>query len=80
MIVPPGICALVCIWFALRDHTARAALQFDWIGFIALSVAITAAQLIFDRGHRLDWFESTEMRAVRLHRRAGRSGCSSCIA
>ena len=23
MIVPPGICALVCIWFALRDHTAR---------------------------------------------------------
>ena len=23
IIVPPGICALVCIWFALRDHTAR---------------------------------------------------------
>jgi MFS transporter, DHA2 family, multidrug resistance protein len=61
MIVPPGICALVCIWFALRDYTTRTSVKFDWIGFIALSVAITSAQLIFDRGHRLDWFESTEM-------------------
>jgi DHA2 family multidrug resistance protein len=61
MIVPPGVCALVCIWFALRDHTARASVRFDWIGFIALSVAITAAQLILDRGHRLDWFDSTQI-------------------
>ena len=44
MIVPPGICALVCIWFALRDHTARAPVKFDWTGFIALSVAITCAR------------------------------------
>ncbi|MFO1159149.1 MAG: DHA2 family efflux MFS transporter permease subunit [Reyranellaceae bacterium] len=61
MIVPPGIAALICIWFALRDHTARAVVRFDWIGFIALSVAITAAQLVFDRGHRLDWFDSTQI-------------------
>ena len=61
MIVPPGLCALVCIWFALRDYTGRTPVRFDWIGFVALSVAMTAAQLIFDRGHRLDWFESTEM-------------------
>ncbi len=61
MIVPPGICALVCIWFALRDHNKRSAIQFDWIGFLALSSAIVAAQLIFDRGQRLDWFESTEI-------------------
>jgi MFS transporter, DHA2 family, multidrug resistance protein len=61
IIVPPGLCALVCIWFALRDHTARSPVKFDWTGFIALSVAVTCAQLIFDRGHRLDWFESTEM-------------------
>ena len=80
MIVPPGICALVCIWFALRDHTARTPVRFDWVGFIALSVAITAAQLILDRGHRLDWFESTRDDPVRLHRRARRSGSSSCIA
>ncbi|MGD9881764.1 MAG: DHA2 family efflux MFS transporter permease subunit [Reyranella sp.] len=61
MIVPPGVAALVCIWFALSGHTTRTVVRFDWIGFIALSVAMTAAQLIFDRGHRLDWFDSTQM-------------------
>ncbi|MSO90221.1 MAG: DHA2 family efflux MFS transporter permease subunit [Acetobacteraceae bacterium] len=61
MIVPPGICTLVCIWFALADHTKRNPIQFDWIGFLALSIAIISAQLIFDRGQRMDWFESTEI-------------------
>ena len=61
MIVPAGMCALVCIWFALADHTERKSLHFDWIGFLALSVAILAAQLIFDRGQRLDWFDSREI-------------------
>jgi MFS transporter, DHA2 family, multidrug resistance protein len=61
MIVPPGICALTCIWFALADHTKRTTTTFDWIGFLALSIAIVCAQLIFDRGHKLDWFDSTEI-------------------
>jgi DHA2 family multidrug resistance protein len=61
MIVPPGICALTCIWFALADHTQRKTVDFDWIGFLALSTAIVAAQLIFDRGQRLDWFDSAEI-------------------
>lgn len=61
MIVPPGIAALACIWVALADHTKRSSVRFDWIGFIALSTAIVAAQLIFDRGHRMDWFDSTEI-------------------
>jgi MFS transporter, DHA2 family, multidrug resistance protein len=61
MIVPPGICALVCIWFALAEHSKPSAISFDWIGFIALSVAIVAAQLIFDRGQRLYWFDSREI-------------------
>jgi MFS transporter, DHA2 family, multidrug resistance protein len=63
MIVPAGVCALICIWFALADHTERKPLDFDWIGFLALSVAILAAQLIFDRGQRLDWFDSSEITA-----------------
>jgi len=66
MIVPPGICALVCVWFALRDHTARASVKFDWTGFIALSVAMAAVQLILDRGHRLDWFDSGEIMLLAL--------------
>lgn len=61
MIVPPGLAALVCIWFALSEYTERRKVAFDWIGFLALSTAIIAAQLIFDRGQRLDWFDSTEI-------------------
>ncbi len=61
MIVPPGVCTLACIWFALSDRTERTRITFDWIGFIALSIAMAAAQLILDRGHRLDWFDSMEM-------------------
>ncbi|MCB4822475.1 DHA2 family efflux MFS transporter permease subunit [Roseicella aerolata] len=58
MIVPPGICTLVCIWFALRDHTSQSSTRFDWTGFLALSVALIAAQLVLDRGQRMDWFDS----------------------
>ncbi|MGE0225909.1 MAG: DHA2 family efflux MFS transporter permease subunit [Acetobacteraceae bacterium] len=61
MIVPPGLAAMVCVWFALRHHTERRKTPFDWTGFLALSIAIAAAQLIMDRGQRLDWFESTEI-------------------
>ena len=61
MIVPAGMCALACIWFALADRTERKPIHFDWIGFLALSTAILAAQLIFDRGQRLDWFDSREI-------------------
>ncbi len=61
MIVPPGICAVVCVWFALRDYTEKKSVKLDWTGFLALSIAIVCAQLIFDRGQKLDWFESMEM-------------------
>jgi DHA2 family multidrug resistance protein len=61
MIVPPGICALICIWFALAEHSKRSAVVFDWVGFIALSIAMVSAQLVFDRGQRLDWFDSREI-------------------
>ena len=61
MIVPPGILATVFIWFVLAGHDARQRRPFDWTGFIALAIAITAAQLILDRGQRLDWFESPEI-------------------
>lgn len=61
MVVPPGIAATAIVWIALRDHTERTAASFDWTGFIALSVAIGSAQLMLDRGHRLDWFDSPEI-------------------
>lgn len=61
MIVPPGVAALVTIWFALSDYTERRKVRFDWIGFLALSVALICAQLVCDRGQRLDWFDSTQI-------------------
>ena len=61
MIVPPGLAATTCIWFALSRHTERADARLDWTGFVALSLALAAAQLIIDRGQRLDWFASTEI-------------------
>ncbi len=61
MVVPPGIIAVVTVWFVLRDHAARSQAEFDWTGFIALSLAIGSAQLMLDRGHRLDWFDSPEI-------------------
>ena len=80
MIVPPGIAAMVCVWFALSDRTERSETNFDWTGFLALSVAISAAQLIMDRGQRLDWFEvhGNQDRGGHCHRR--RCGSSSSTA
>jgi DHA2 family multidrug resistance protein len=61
IIVPPGIASLVCIWFALREHRSTEAIRFDWIGFLALAIALVCAQLIFDRGQRMDWFDAPEI-------------------
>lgn len=62
IIVPPGILATICAWVALSGHTERRITRFDWTGFLALSVAIAAAQLIMDRGQRLDWLNAIEIR------------------
>lgn len=61
MIVPPGLATMVWIWFALRNHTSTTTLRLDWIGFLSLAMALVCAQLIFDRGQRLDWFDSPEI-------------------
>ncbi len=61
MIVPPGVCALICVWFALRGMNERSATRLDWTGFLTLSGAVVSAQLILDRGQRMDWFDSPEL-------------------
>ena len=61
MIVPPGLIAMVFIWFALAGNTARTRARLDWTGFLALSMAMAGFQLMVDRGQRLDWFESPEI-------------------
>jgi DHA2 family multidrug resistance protein len=61
MVVPPGIAATALVWFALAPYTERRVTKFDWTGFLALAIAIGSAQLIMDRGQRLDWLESPEI-------------------
>lgn len=61
MIVPPGLLAMGFIWFSLAGYTARTRARLDWLGFVALSVAMTGLQLMIDRGQRLDWFDSPEI-------------------
>jgi DHA2 family multidrug resistance protein len=61
MLVPVGVVALIGMQLTLRPDGAAAKARFDWTGFIALSVALAAIQLVLARGVRLDWFNSTEI-------------------
>ena len=60
-IVPFGVMGLIGAHFALRGSPKAAGARLDWTGFLALAVAIGAAQLMLDRGQRLDWFASAEI-------------------
>ncbi|MFN0316378.1 MAG: DHA2 family efflux MFS transporter permease subunit [Burkholderiales bacterium] len=46
---------------ALRDQDRGTSGRLGTIGFIALALCMSSAQLMLDRGHRLDWFESFEI-------------------
>ena len=52
----------------LPREERKAQAHLDWLGFISLSSGIAAAQLVFSRGQRLDWFDSIEI-VARQHRR-----------
>lgn len=61
MLVPLGLLSLLCLRLALPPDTRFTRVQLDWTGFLALSVALSALQLVLARGVRLDWFQSTEI-------------------
>src|SRR3546814_7231019 len=58
--VPIGVLAITMIMM-IPDH-AREPRRFDMIGFGLLAVALSALQLMLDRGSQLDWFDSWEIR------------------
>jgi MFS transporter, DHA2 family, multidrug resistance protein len=61
--VPFGIlCALGILLFLGRRADRPMAGRLDWLGFATLSLGIGALQLFLDRGERLDWFASPEIR------------------
>jgi MFS transporter, DHA2 family, multidrug resistance protein len=61
MIVPVALIATIVSRFALPRGKQPASAALDWIGFLSLSAAIAATQLVLSRGQRLDWYESTEI-------------------
>lgn len=60
LILPLGALAGLLAFAALNDEEKGRARPFDYTGFAFIAIAIAAAQLMFDRGQRNDWFESPE--------------------
>ena len=59
--LPIGILAFLGLLFFLPSAKARQANRFDFFGFLALSVAVGALQIMLDRGGLKDWFSSPEI-------------------
>jgi MFS transporter, DHA2 family, multidrug resistance protein len=61
--VPVGALAFLGIG-SFMSESVRERLRFDWFGFLALSLATGALQMMLDRGQELDWFGSSEIVAL----------------
>ena len=61
MNVPIAMATFTLIWFFVPETEKQLDRPFDFIGFAALTLAVASAQLMLDRGERLDWFASTEI-------------------
>lgn len=59
--LPVGVIAYLGILASLRRGHENASRPFDALGFVLLSLALGLFQLMLDRGHSRDWFESTEI-------------------
>ena len=59
--VPLGVISTALAAFALGDQERGTAGRLGTVGFIALGICMGSAQLMLDRGQRLDWFESGEI-------------------
>ena len=58
-LVPLGFSSFAVLATVPKRSTSSA-MSLDWIGFIALACSVAALQIMFDRGERNSWFESTE--------------------
>ncbi len=63
LILPICGATLLASWLWIHDAGERSLARLDWTGFLMFSIAITCAQLMMDRGERLDWWESPEILA-----------------
>jgi DHA2 family multidrug resistance protein len=58
--LPVGILTFLGLSAFLTESKAMK-LRFDWLGFLTLSIAIGAFQMMLDRGEQVDWFSSVEI-------------------
>jgi len=58
--LPIGILAFIGMTVFLPQAPRRPA-RLDWTGFVSLSIAIAALQVMLDRGQELDWLGSKEI-------------------
>jgi DHA2 family multidrug resistance protein len=61
LMAPIGVLATMLALVALGDQERGTSGRLGTLGFIALAVCMSSAQLMLDRGHRLDWFDSAEI-------------------
>jgi MFS transporter, DHA2 family, multidrug resistance protein len=59
--VPIGALTTALAAFALGDQERGTARRLGTVGFVALALCMGSAQLMLDRGHHLDWFDSAEI-------------------
>lgn len=62
-LAPISMLSILIAIFALGDQQRGTSGKLGWMGFLSLAIAIGSAQLLLDRGHRLDWLESFEISA-----------------
>jgi len=58
--LPIGAVAFYGIWRYIHAGAAARRIRFDMFGFVTLSIAIGALQMLLDRGEQNDWFASLE--------------------
>ncbi len=59
--IPIGILSFVGLFLFMKETKKEKHVQLDWFGFLTLAVGVSFLQIMADRGHRLDWFESVEI-------------------
>jgi len=61
--LPIGILAFLGVQIFIGKDSETKAKPFDFLGFGSLVIFISAIQLMLDRGHSVDWFESIEIQS-----------------
>ncbi len=59
--LPVGVLSALGIFLFIRQARPAHREAFDFFGFLSLSIAIGALQMLLDRGELKDWFGSTEI-------------------